>query len=59
MLGDTCRCTEYALPGSLELAEQCVEALGKEANACLIHSHGPCVWERTWRGPLRPLQCWR
>ena len=40
MLGDTCRCTEYALPGSLELAEQCVEALGKEANACLIHSHG-------------------
>ena len=40
VLGDTCRCTEYALPGSLELAEQCVEALGKEANACLIHSHG-------------------
>jgi L-fuculose-phosphate aldolase len=39
-LGDTCRCPAYALPGSHELAAGCVEALGKKANACLIHSHG-------------------
>ncbi|MFR3530066.1 MAG: class II aldolase/adducin family protein [Lachnospiraceae bacterium] len=39
-LGDVCRCTEYALPGSMELAENCVKALGEKANSCLIHSHG-------------------
>lgn len=39
-LGDVCRCTEYALPGSKELAENCVKALGEKANSCLIHSHG-------------------
>ena len=46
IMGDVCRCTEYALPGSQELADNCVKALGKKANSCLIHSHGAvCVGE--------------
>lgn len=36
-------CTEYALPGSKELAKNCIEKL-KTSNACLIASHGAvCV----------------
>ena len=46
IMGDVCRCTEYALPGSQELADNCVNALGEKANSCLIHSHGAvCVGE--------------
>ena len=46
IMGDVCRCTEHALPGSQELADNCVKALGKKANSCLIHSHGAvCVGE--------------
>lgn len=44
ILGDTCRCADYGLPGSPELAENCVKALGEKANSCLVHSHGAvCV----------------
>lgn len=44
ILGDVCRCADYALPGSAELAKNCVKALGERANTCLIHSHGAvCV----------------
>ncbi len=44
ILGDVCRCADYALPGSAELAENCVKALGERSNSCLIHSHGAvCV----------------
>ena len=39
-LGDVCRTTPYALPGSPELAAACAAALGEKANACLIRSHG-------------------
>lgn len=39
-MGDTCRTTAYALPGSKELADGVVEALGEKANTCLIRSHG-------------------
>jgi len=39
-LGDICKCASYALPGTQELAEECVIALGSEANSCLLHSHG-------------------
>ena len=39
-LGDVCRTTAYALPGSPELAAACAAALGEKANACLIRSHG-------------------
>ena len=40
IMGDTCHTTPYALPGSQELADGCVAALGEKANSCLIHSHG-------------------
>lgn len=44
ILGDVCRCADYALPGSAELAENCVKALGERSNSCLIHPHGAvCV----------------
>lgn len=39
-LGDVIKTAPYALPGSQELADNCVAALGKEANACLLMSHG-------------------
>jgi L-fuculose-phosphate aldolase len=38
-LGGEVRCTEYALPGSNELAANCVKALG-DGYACLLASHG-------------------
>lgn len=40
VLGDTVRTTAYALPGSQELADECVKALGDKAMACLLKSHG-------------------
>ena len=44
LLGDTVRCAEYALPGTTELAENCLKALGDKSNACLLKSHGAvCV----------------
>lgn len=43
-LGDVCRVAKYALPGSDELAANCVKALGTTANCCLLRSHGAvCV----------------
>ena len=43
-LGDDIRTARYGLPGSLELAQNCVEALGQKSNACLLQSHGAvCV----------------
>ena len=43
-LGDVVRTAEYALPGTPELAKKCVKALGQEAYACLLQSHGAvCV----------------
>lgn len=45
-LGASCRRANYALPGTEELARECVKALGKEANSCLLQSHGAvCVGE--------------
>lgn len=45
-LGDVCRCTDYALPGSEELARKCVEALSEKSYACLLKSHGAvCIGE--------------
>ncbi len=40
VLGDVVRTTNYALPGSQELADECVKALGDKAMACLLKSHG-------------------
>lgn len=45
-LGAPCKVADYALPGTPELAANCVKALGTEANACLLKSHGAvCVGE--------------
>ena len=45
-LGCAIKTAPYALPGSQELADNCVKALGTEANACLLMSHGAvCVGE--------------
>lgn len=45
-LGAPVQTAKYALPGTKELADECVKALGKEANACLLQSHGAvCVGE--------------
>ena len=45
-LGASVKTTRYALPGTQELAEECVKALGTNANACLLQSHGAvCVGE--------------
>ena len=39
-----CRRADYALPGTAELAENCVKALGDTAMSCLLQSHGAvCV----------------
>lgn len=44
VLGDTVRVADYALPGTQELADNCVKALGSESYACLLQSHGAvCV----------------
>lgn len=44
VLGDVCRTADYALPGSDELAANCVKALGVKGNTCLLKSHGAiCV----------------
>lgn len=38
------RTAKYALPGTPQLAENCLEALGAQASACLLMSHGAvCV----------------
>ena len=40
LLGGPCRCAEYALPGSPELAENVVRALGDKNMSCLMANHG-------------------
>lgn len=45
-LGDTIKVADYALPGTPELADNCIKALGKQANACMLQSHGSvCIGE--------------
>lgn len=53
ILGDVCRCTDYALPGSSELADNCVKALGEKANSCLINSHGAVCVAGTMEGAFK------
>jgi len=46
VMGDVCRTAKYALPGSEELAKNCVEALGSKSMTCLLQSHGAvCLGE--------------
>ena len=40
LLGGEVRTAEYALPGTRELAENCVAALGADSMACLLRAHG-------------------
>ncbi len=43
-LGGEVTTAAYALPGTMELAKNCVKALGEKSNACLLQSHGAvCV----------------
>lgn len=43
-LGGTVYTAQHALPGSIELADNCVKALGQESMACLLQAHGAvCV----------------
>ncbi len=43
-LGDIVKVAHYGLPGSKELSDNCIEALGEKSNACLLQSHGAvCV----------------
>ncbi len=43
-LGNDVRTAPYALPGTIELAKNCVMTLGEKSNACLLQSHGAvCV----------------
>ncbi|MDR2802729.1 MAG: class II aldolase/adducin family protein [Treponema sp.] len=40
ILGGETRCARYELPGTVELAAACVEALGDTGYACLLANHG-------------------
>jgi L-fuculose-phosphate aldolase len=40
ILGGAVHCAAYALPGSPELAKNCVEAIGEKGRACLLANHG-------------------
>ena len=40
IMGGAVRCAAYGLPGSLDLAKNCVEALGEKGRACLLANHG-------------------
>ena len=39
-LGGPVRCATYQLPGTQDLADAAIEAIGKDSNACLLRSHG-------------------
>ena len=44
IMGGAVRCAAYAMPGSLDLAKNCVEAIGEKGRACLLANHGAvCV----------------
>jgi len=53
VLGGTCKSAEYALPGSDELAQNCLAALGETANSCLLRSHGAVCVGETMDGAFR------
>lgn len=52
-LGGTIKTADYALPGTLELAENCVKALGNRANACLLQSHGAVCVAKDLKGAFK------
>lgn len=52
-LGGTVNVAQYALPGSDELAANCVRALGKDGYACLLQSHGAVCLGETMEDAFR------
>ena len=40
LVGEKIVCSEYALPGTPQLAENVIQALGKERNAVILPNHG-------------------
>lgn len=40
IMGCCVKVTEYALPGSPDLAKNCIEAIGGKGRACLLANHG-------------------
>ncbi len=52
-LGGEVKTATYALPGSIELANNCVDALGSQSNACLLQSHGAVCVGRDIRGAFK------
>lgn len=52
-LGDVVRTAKYALPGSKEIAENCVAALGDRSNACLLQSHGAVCLGADMKGAFK------
>ena len=53
VLGDVCRRAEYALPGSDELAANCLKAIGEKGNCCLLQSHGAVCAGKDIKGAFK------
>lgn len=49
ILGGTVHCTPYALPGTKDLADYAVKALGEAGMACLLANHGAVCLGRTMK----------
>jgi L-fuculose-phosphate aldolase len=53
LVGEKIVCSEYALPGTPKLAENVIQALGKERNAVILPNHGTLCAGRDLREVLR------
>lgn len=53
IVGEKIVCSEYALPGTPELAENVIRALGSERNAVLLPNHGTLCTGRDLREVLK------
>jgi Ribulose-5-phosphate 4-epimerase and related epimerases and aldolases len=52
-LGGDVSTAAYALPGTMELAKNCVSALGTNTNACLLQSHGAVCVAANMKGAFK------
>lgn len=53
LVGEKIVCSDYALPGTPQLAENVIRALGKERNAVLLPNHGTLCAGRDLREVLK------
>jgi L-fuculose-phosphate aldolase len=53
IVGEKIVCSEYALPGTPQLAENVIKALGKERNAVILPNHGTLCSGRDLREVLK------